>query len=78
MLELVEPRTDQRVAAFDFVVQEAERQRPVHRLDPERQPAELDGQRIEVDSVDAPFHDVTAQDRLEGGARSRRHPGDRE
>ena len=59
--ELVEPRADERVAALDLVVEEAERQVAVHRLNPERQPAELHRQRIEVHGVDAPLHHVAAQ-----------------
>ena len=65
MLELIEPRAEQRVAALDLVVEEAERQRAVHRFDPQRQPAQFDGQRIEVDGVDAALHHVAAQHRLE-------------
>ena len=65
VLELIEPRAEQRVAALDLVVEEAERQRAVHGFDPQRQPAQLDGQRIEVDGVDAALHHVAAQHRLE-------------
>ena len=65
--ELIEPRPDERVAALDLVVQETERQLPVHGLDPERQPAQFDGQRIDVDAVDASFHHVAAEHRLEAG-----------
>ena len=63
--ELIEPRAEQRVAALDLVVEEAERQRAVHGFDPQRQPAQLDRQRIEVDGVDAALHHVAAQHRLE-------------
>ena len=65
VLELVEPRADKRVAALDLVVQEAEWQLPIHGLDPERQPAQLDGERIEVNGVDAALDHVAAQHRLE-------------
>ena len=65
--ELVEPGADQAVAALDLVIQERQRQRAVERFDPQRQPAELDGQRVEVDSVDAAFDNVAAQNGL--GAR---------
>ena len=65
VLKLIEPRTDQGVAALDLVIQESERQRAVHGLDPERQAAQLDGQGIEVDGVDATLHHVATQDCLE-------------
>ena len=65
VLELVEPGADEAVAALDLVVEEGEGQRPVHRLDPEREAAELHGQRIEVHAVDAALDDVAAQDRLQ-------------
>ena len=65
MPELVEPGADEGISALDLVVEEAERQVAVHRLDPERQPAKLHRQRVEVHGVDAPFHHVTAQHRAE-------------
>ena len=65
MLELVEPSADQRIAALDLVVQEPERQLTVHGLDPEREPAELDRQRIQVDRVDATLDYVPTQAGLE-------------
>ena len=63
--ELVEPRANQRIAALDLVVEEAERQGAVHRLDPERQAAKLHRERIEVHRVDAALHHVAAEHRLE-------------
>src|SRR5215469_13655859 len=42
VLKLVEPAPHERVADLEFVIQEPERQGPVHRFDPERQPPELD------------------------------------
>ena len=65
MPELVEPGADQRIAALDLVVEEAERKRAVHRLDPQRQAAKLHRERIEVHGVDAALHHVAAQHRLE-------------
>ena len=67
MLEGVEPRADEAVAALDLVIEEREGQVPVHGLDPERQTAQLDGQRIEIDAVDAALDDVPAEDGLEAG-----------
>ena len=65
MPELVEPRSDQRVSAFDLVVEEPERKGAVHGLDPKREAAELHRQGVQVHGVDAAFHDVTAQHCLE-------------
>ena len=64
VLELVEPRPDERVTALDLVVEERERQRAVHGLDPERQPTELDSQRVDVDAVDRALDDMAAEDGL--------------
>ncbi|MBK8179261.1 MAG: hypothetical protein IPK67_10320 [Planctomycetes bacterium] len=69
MLELIEPRADEPVAALDLVVEERERQRPVHCLDPQRQTAQLDRERIEIDAVDAALDDVAPQDRLRRGSK---------
>ena len=63
--ELVEPGPDEGVAALDLVVEEPEWQGAVHRLDPERQSAQLHGQGIEVHGIDAALDDMTPQDRLE-------------
>ena len=65
VLERVEPGADKAVAALDLVVEERERQVAVHRLDPERQAAELHRQRVEVHAVDAALDDVAAEDGLE-------------
>ena len=46
-------------------VEETERQRAVHGLDPQRQPAQFDGQWIEVHGIDAALHHVATQQRLE-------------
>ena len=63
--ELVEPRADEGIAALHLVVQEAEREGPIHGLDPERQATELDRKRIEVHGVDAALHHVPAEHRLQ-------------
>ena len=63
--ELVEPGADEGIAALHLVVQEAEREGPVHRLDPEREAAELDRKRIEVHRVDAALDHVPAKHRLQ-------------
>ena len=65
--ELVEPRADEGVAALHLVVEEAKREGAVHRLDPERQAAELHRERVEVHGVDAALHHVAAEHRLEAG-----------
>ena len=67
VLERVEPGAHQAVAALDLVVEERERQVAVHRLDPERQPAQLHRERVEIHAVDAALDDVTAEDGLEPG-----------
>ena len=61
MQELVKPCSDQTVAAADFVVEKRQRQVAVERFDPQRQPAQLDGQRVQIDAVDAAFDDVPPQ-----------------
>ena len=65
--EAVEPGAEQGVAALDLVIEEAEREGAVHGLDPQRQAAQLDGERIEIDGVEAALHHVAAQHRLEAG-----------
>ena len=51
-------RADQGVAATDMAFQERERQARIDRFHPEAHLAQLDGQRIHVDAVDAPPNDV--------------------
>jgi len=63
--ERVEPRAHKRVAALDLVVEEREWQLTVHRLDPQGQARELDGERVEVHAVDAALHHVAPQQCLE-------------
>ena len=60
MQELIEPGANQRIARFDLVVEEGERQAAVEGFDPEAQPAKLDGQRVEINAVDASFDDIPA------------------
>ncbi|HOF41512.1 MAG TPA: hypothetical protein PLD73_15690 [Candidatus Hydrogenedentes bacterium] len=62
MEELVEPCADERIAAFDLVIEERKRQVGVEGFDPEAEPAELDGERIEVYTVDTAFDHIAAQD----------------
>src|SRR5215471_1261134 len=62
LLERVEPRADEAVAALDLVVEEREREVPIHRLDPERETAQLYCERVEVHAIDAALHDVAAED----------------
>ena len=73
--ELVEPGAHERVAAADLVVEEGEGEVPVHRLYPQRELAEGDGERVEVDAEDAALDDVAPQDgaqaRLEVGGGGR-------
>src|SRR5690606_13997494 len=64
-LELIEPGAHEAVARLDLVIEEGKRQLAVHRLDPQRQPAQLGGQRVYVDAVDAPLDDGASEDRLE-------------
>ena len=51
-------RTDERVAAADVAFQEREGQARIDRLHPEAHFADLDRQRVHVDTVDAPPDDV--------------------
>jgi hypothetical protein len=63
--ELVEPCSDESVAAFDFVIEEGEGEVAVHGFDPEGESAEFDGEWIEVNAVDAAFDDVPFEDGFE-------------
>jgi len=65
VLELVEPRAEKAIAALHLMVEERERQRSVHGLDPKCEAAKLDRERVEIDGVDAAFDDVAAQDSLQ-------------
>ena len=63
--KLVEPCADQRIAAFDFMVKECHREFPIQSLNPKRKTAKLYAQRIQVNAVDTPFHNIAAQNGLE-------------
>ena len=64
VLEAVEPAADEGVAALDLVVEEGEGEVGVHRLDPEGEAGEFDGEGVEVDAVNAALDDEA----LEAGA----------
>ena len=67
VLELVEPSTDQRVAALNFVVQESEWQITIHGFNPKRESAELNCERVEIHCVDATLYHMPTQARLKSG-----------
>ncbi len=65
--EAVEPAADEGVPGLELVVEELEGEVLVHRLDPEGQAGQLDGQGIDVDAVKATLHDVPLEPRTEPG-----------
>src|SRR5579875_799046 len=60
----IEPGPHQRIADFDLVVKKREWQVTIHRLDPQADARQFNRQWREVYSIDAPFHNMTAQLRL--------------
>ena len=61
VLKTVEPASDERVAGLHLVIEEAKGQTRVHGLDPEGKTAELDGELIEIDAVEAALDNVPAE-----------------
>jgi hypothetical protein len=61
--EAVEPAADERVAGLELVIEEFEGEIAVEGLDPEREAAELHGEGVDVDAVEAALDDVAFQDR---------------
>ena len=58
VLDPIEPAAHERVADLDLVVEERERQTGIERGDPERDPGQFHGERVDVHAVDAPLDDV--------------------
>ena len=57
MTQVGQPRAKQAVANLEPMVEKAERPIDCQRRKPQRQPSKLDGHRIQVNSVQAPFRD---------------------
>ena len=60
-MKTVEPASDERVAGLHLVIEEAKGQTRVHGLDPEGKTAELNGELVEIDAVEAALDYVPAE-----------------